>query len=188
MFCLTLNILRPVKSGSSRRREQTMTLGFFKNLGFEVKGSVALTPNWLLDCHAGRLHATFPKETMKRQSVNSQRRIMEANTATLIVAGLGIGGTFGSGFVVQLMARRTQREQWIIDNRKQECRDLLTASAVAFLAITLSHRDIFEKGLTSPPGALDLGIRTKHSDTASELYRVMYGLVFLVSNRCRFHP
>src|SRR5260370_15452077 len=49
MFCLTLNILRPVKSGSSRRREQTMTLGSFRNLGFEVQGSVALTPNWLLD-------------------------------------------------------------------------------------------------------------------------------------------
>jgi hypothetical protein len=54
---------------------------------------------------------------------------MQQQTVTLIVAVAGIAGTFGSGFVAQRMARKSQREQWMLDQRKEEWRELLTALA-----------------------------------------------------------
>lgn len=52
---------------------------------------------------------------------------MEASTATLIVAVAGITGTLASGVIAQVMARQSQLEQWLLDNRKQECRELLSS-------------------------------------------------------------
>jgi hypothetical protein len=45
---------------------------------------------------------------------------MQQQTVTLIVAVAGIAGTFGSGFFSQRMARKSQCEQWILDQRKEE--------------------------------------------------------------------
>jgi hypothetical protein len=52
---------------------------------------------------------------------------MQQNTVTLIVAIVGIAGTFGSGYFSQRMARHSQREQWLIDQRKEEFRELILA-------------------------------------------------------------
>jgi hypothetical protein len=60
---------------------------------------------------------------------------MEPTTATLIVAGLGIGGTFGSGFLAQRMARKSARQQWLMDSRKEEFRELLAVLTKSFATI-----------------------------------------------------
>jgi hypothetical protein len=55
---------------------------------------------------------------------------MDAVSATLIgtgVAAFGIGAAFAGVLIGQRMARNTQRQQWILDNRKTEYRELLTA-------------------------------------------------------------
>lgn len=54
---------------------------------------------------------------------------MQQATVTLIVAGLGIGGTLGGIVVGHVLTRSWQRKQWILDNRKEEFRELLTALA-----------------------------------------------------------
>ena len=65
---------------------------------------------------------------------------MDASTATLIVAVVGIAGTLASGVIAQRMARQSQLEQWMLDNRKQECRELLSSLATTFL-VMLRHRE-----------------------------------------------
>lgn len=50
---------------------------------------------------------------------------MQQSTVTLIVAVVGIAGTFGSGYFSQRMARHSQREQWLLDQRKEEFRELI---------------------------------------------------------------
>jgi predicted MFS family arabinose efflux permease len=44
---------------------------------------------------------------------------MQQESVTLIVAGLGIGGTLGGIIVGHFLARSWQREQWLLDCRKQ---------------------------------------------------------------------
>jgi hypothetical protein len=58
---------------------------------------------------------------------------MQQTTATLIVALAGIAGTFGSGIASQRMSRKTQRELWNLDNRKQEFRELLAALTNSYI-------------------------------------------------------
>ena len=60
---------------------------------------------------------------------------MQSQTVTLVVAGLGIGGTLASGVASQWMTRRSQRNQWLRDNTLIECRELLGALATSNWAI-----------------------------------------------------
>ncbi|HSY35009.1 MAG TPA: hypothetical protein VK814_04600 [Acidobacteriaceae bacterium] len=46
---------------------------------------------------------------------------------TPILALAGIGGTLGGVYIGQRMAQKWQREQWVLDNRKEEFRELLDA-------------------------------------------------------------
>jgi hypothetical protein len=74
---------------------------------------------------------------------------MQQETVTLIVAGMGIAGTLWGGMSSQLMARKSQRRQWVADNRKQEARELLTALSDASLALAYWWAEIdtlIEKG------------------------------------------
>lgn len=57
---------------------------------------------------------------------------MEATTATLIVAALGIGGTLGAPILTQRMSRSWQREQWIRDEAVKEYRELLNALSESY--------------------------------------------------------
>ncbi len=54
---------------------------------------------------------------------------MQQSTVTLIVAGLGIGGTLGGITVGHFLTQSSQRKQWILDRRKEEWSELLTALA-----------------------------------------------------------
>jgi hypothetical protein len=56
-------------------------------------------------------------------------RLMQQNTVTLIVAGLGIFGTLTGILVGHLLSRSWQREQARLDNKKQEYRELMTSMA-----------------------------------------------------------
>lgn len=58
---------------------------------------------------------------------------MDQQTITLIVAGLGIGGTLAGGPITQYVARRSQREQWKRDKKTEEYRELLDALTMAYL-------------------------------------------------------
>lgn len=60
---------------------------------------------------------------------------MQQSTVTLIVAGLGIVGTFGGSMVSQFLTRATTRQQWLMDNKKQEFRELLTALSAAYMKL-----------------------------------------------------
>jgi hypothetical protein len=60
---------------------------------------------------------------------------MDQQTVTLIVAGLGIGGTLGGIVVGHVLTRSWQEEQWLLNNRKEEFRELMTALARSFSTI-----------------------------------------------------
>lgn len=52
---------------------------------------------------------------------------MQQSTVTLIVAGIGILGTLGGIVVGHLLTRSWQRKQWLLDCRKQEFKEVVTA-------------------------------------------------------------
>lgn len=60
---------------------------------------------------------------------------MQQFPVTLIVATLGISGTLGGILVGHFLTRSWQREQWLLDCRKEEFRELLTALARSYSAI-----------------------------------------------------
>jgi hypothetical protein len=89
---------------------------------------------------------------------------MLPTTVTLWVAIAGIGGTLGSGILTQRMARRSQREQWGIEMRVQECRELLSQLTAAYLALT-------DWGMGVEANGRDL--RQEYNDKTAELHRVI---------------
>jgi len=60
---------------------------------------------------------------------------MQQETVTLIVAGLGIAGTLASGPITQYIARHSQRDQWELDKKTEEFRELLDTLTVAYLEV-----------------------------------------------------
>jgi hypothetical protein len=64
---------------------------------------------------------------------------MEQQTVTLIVAGLGIGGTFGGVMVGHFLTRSWQREQWRLDHRREEYRELLGTITSAYMRIISAY-------------------------------------------------
>jgi hypothetical protein len=95
---------------------------------------------------------------------------MEASTATLIVAVAGIAGTLASGVIAQQMARQAQLEQWLLDNRKQECRELLSSLATTFLTM-LRHRE--------PELAHSPEVHAMLSDARLESARMLHDRIFI---------
>jgi len=95
---------------------------------------------------------------------------MEASTATLIVAVAGIAGTLASGVIAQRMARQAELEQWLLDNRKQECRELLSSLATTFL-IMLRH--------TEPEMPHSPEVQTMLSDSRLESARILHDRIFI---------
>jgi hypothetical protein len=81
--------------------------------------------------------------------VNAQENCMDAVTTSLIGAGValfGIVSAFGGVLIGQRMARSTQREQWLRDNRKQEYRELLSSLSDTFLLIIKHGTEVKEPG------------------------------------------
>jgi len=66
---------------------------------------------------------------------------MDQSTVTLIVGGLGIIGTIGGVIAGQYMARSWQREQWLLDKKLDEYRELLNAVTEAFSYFIQHHRE-----------------------------------------------
>ena len=95
---------------------------------------------------------------------------MEASTATLIVAVAGIAGTLLSGVIAQQMARQSRLEQWLLDNRKQECRELLSSLATTFL-VMLRHRE------TEMPHSPE--VQNMLSDSRLESARMLHDRIFI---------
>ena len=98
---------------------------------------------------------------------------MEASTATLIVAVAGITGTLASGVIAQVMARQSQLEQWLLDNRKQECRELLSSLATTFLTM-LRHK---EPHLPQSPE-----VQSMISNARLESARILHDRIFIRSD------
>jgi hypothetical protein len=60
------------------------------------------------------------------------------NAIPLVSATIGaLGGGIVSGFLVQLLTQTREREKWILDAKKQEYRELLSALSDAYI-VTLS--------------------------------------------------
>jgi hypothetical protein len=58
---------------------------------------------------------------------------MQPSTITLIVAVVGIAGTFASGVAIQYLTWRSQRRQWLLDKKTQEYRELIDALTAAYM-------------------------------------------------------
>jgi hypothetical protein len=71
---------------------------------------------------------------------------MQQETVTLIVAGIGIFGTLGGIVVGNLLTRSWQRTQWLMDQRKDEFRELIKGLDDAMRA--LMERDTTRFDLT----------------------------------------
>jgi hypothetical protein len=57
---------------------------------------------------------------------------MQPQTVTLIVAGIGIGGTLGGVAAGHFLTRSWQRKQWLLDRRKDEFRELMDTLVESF--------------------------------------------------------
>ena len=72
---------------------------------------------------------------------------MQQETVTLVVAGMGIGGTLGGIVVGHLLTRSWQRKQWLLDNKKQEYKKLITLLTTNHALIT---RLTFKTNMRTP--------------------------------------
>jgi hypothetical protein len=68
---------------------------------------------------------------------------MQNSTITLVVAVVGIAGTLGRVVLGQWMSRSWQREQWLLDNRKQEYCELLSAVSNAHMHMKCTPMSYF---------------------------------------------
>lgn len=64
---------------------------------------------------------------------------MQQETVTLIVAGMGIGGTLGGILVGHLLSRSAQRAQWVLDRRNEEFQELIRAFDASILSEVTSN-------------------------------------------------
>ncbi len=97
---------------------------------------------------------------------------MQQGTITLIVAILGISGTFVSGVVIQHIARKSQQKQWLQDKQTQEYRELLDAFTIAYMSVVqISHHP-------GPGEVRRLDYEPPTSAIEVESYRVLRNRVF----------
>lgn len=107
---------------------------------------------------------------------------METTTATLIAAGVGITGAFGGTFAAQLLARSSQRIQWVLDNRKQECRELLTALLVCYHALLKVKSTRHEGGFGDSSMRTDWDDEENYKKTEDDLKRIIGDRLFISSD------
>jgi hypothetical protein len=62
---------------------------------------------------------------------------MQQETVTLVVAGLGIGGTLGGIVVGHLLTRSWQQKQWVLNCRKEEFREVVSAISSATIELMM---------------------------------------------------
>jgi hypothetical protein len=96
---------------------------------------------------------------------------------TPILALAGIGGTLGGVYIGQRMSQKWQREQWVLDNRKEELRVLLDALAES-LRVELT---MYAGGALSPEQQRDF------VGTHSNTMRIIRSRIFVadVVERCQ---
>lgn len=95
---------------------------------------------------------------------------MQPTTATLIVAALGIVGTFGAPIVTLKMNRAWQREQWMRDERVKEYRELLDALAESMRVVLMRHGDV-----------LPSEDQSRHVEALSNITRVMRNRILIAA-------
>jgi hypothetical protein len=101
---------------------------------------------------------------------------MPCNTV-LISGAMGILGTAVGALLGHYLSKTWQREQWILDNRKQEYRELL--SAISHSVVTLIARD---------RGVVDKGaLRVYLEDLSTEVYRMLGDRIFIADDLAREH-
>jgi hypothetical protein len=67
---------------------------------------------------------------------------MQQNTVTLIVAGMGIGGTLCASIVGNLFQARGQHQQWRRDNIRRECQELLGQLSVTLFSCVDCYKGV----------------------------------------------
>ena len=104
---------------------------------------------------------------------------MDQQTVTLIVAGLGIGGTLGGIVVGHFLTRSWQQKQYRQDNVNTESRELLTSLMTVFPAYTKWVRgwaSLFPSDLTD-------GERVRgYSKVTGEFNRVLNDRLFIAKD------
>ena len=90
--------------------------------------------------------------------------------ATLIVAGLGILGTLVGVVVGHMLSRSWQRKQWVLDNRKQEVQELLSALSETISAQMMTNL---------PFGSMDPADRNRIVEAQARSIRSIRTCVFL---------
>jgi hypothetical protein len=90
--------------------------------------------------------------------------------ATLIVAGLGILGTLVGVVVGHMLSRSWQRKQWVLDNRKQEVQELLSALSETISAQMMTNL---------PFGSMDPADRNRIVEAQARSFRSIRTCVFL---------
>ncbi|HTV07983.1 MAG TPA: hypothetical protein VMD97_02935 [Candidatus Aquilonibacter sp.] len=95
---------------------------------------------------------------------------MQQGTITLIVAGLGIAGTFGSGAMTLFVSQRFDIARWRRDERMKEWRELLVALATYFTALL----DIYQPMRPQSPTE-----QMKLADLKAETFRIIHSRIFI---------
>jgi hypothetical protein len=101
---------------------------------------------------------------------------MQQSTITLVVAVVGITGTLGGVVLGQWMSRSWQREQWLLDNRKQEFHELVSAltSTVVDVIVYKEARDA--KSERAPE------FLNKIIDTHHQVYNVIADRIYIAKD------
>jgi hypothetical protein len=98
--------------------------------------------------------------------------LMQQGNITLIVAGIGIGGTLGGIVVGHILTRSWQQQQWELDRRNEEWRELLTALADS-LRVALK---------IYPMRALDPDEQREIVEAHANCFRVIRDRIFIASD------
>ncbi|HEV2484887.1 MAG TPA: hypothetical protein VGT08_05090 [Terracidiphilus sp.] len=98
---------------------------------------------------------------------------MQQETVTLIVAGLGIGGTLAGIVVGHFLTRSWQREQWLLDCRKQEFKEVASA---------ISHFSIEHLSYVTSQGTVLAQSKQAYVDSMKAVSCVLTDRIFIASD------
>jgi len=89
---------------------------------------------------------------------------------------LGVLGFVAGGVFTNVLTVAGQRAQWVLDSKKQECRELLKALSITRLALVYWYADVDKTA--NRTGSLLLGSAVSYDDANTELGRTFGGLLF----------
>jgi hypothetical protein len=95
---------------------------------------------------------------------------MQQEVVTLVVAGLGIAGTLASGPLTQSFAKYSQRDQWRLDKKTEEFRELLDALTLVYLELLDAHIRR-SNGIETEPDPAYYNVPTKAQLQAERILR-----------------